>query len=94
MPALNLARRAGFHLASRAMSAHRPNVVNLETPLFVRRMLDARYVAWRYVVEGLITGAGVRPALVHLDEGRWLRHYAANEDAFNAVVAELVRVDG
>lgn len=72
-----------------------PNIVTqLETPLFVRRMRDDRYVAWRALVEGIVTGTGVRPVLIHLDEGKWLRHFAANEDAFNAVVAELDSVDG
>jgi hypothetical protein len=68
--------------------------VPLTTPLFVRHMRNERYQAWRQLVEGLITATGVRPALVHLEEGIWVRHFAANEDAFNAVVAELNGVDG
>jgi hypothetical protein len=71
-----------------------PKVVPLETALFVRRMQGERYCAWRALVEGLKTGVGVRAALVHLPEDVWLRHFAANEDAFNALVAELQGVDG
>lgn len=69
-------------------------ITPLTTPLFVRRMADQRYRAWRLLVENVITAQGVRPALVHLSEAAWFAHFAANEDAFNAVVAELEGVDG
>lgn len=76
------------------MTTQPAQTIPINTPLFVRYMRDERYLAWRRIVEGLITATGVRPALIHLGEGNWAQHFGANEDAFNAVVAELNGVDG
>jgi DNA repair photolyase len=70
------------------------DVAYLRTPLFVRHMEGERYRAWRALVAGITTGFGVRPALVHVPDDVWERYFAANEDAFNAVVTELEAVDG
>lgn len=69
-------------------------IVPLETPLFVAHMHAERYIAWRAQVEQWKASAGVRPVLSHVSEETWERHFAANEDAFSAVAAELEGVDG
>lgn len=74
------------------MSAAPSKIVPLTTPAFVASMERARYQGWRRFLEAIITGAGVRATLVHVPDAVWIRHYAANEDACSAVLAELVRV--
>lgn len=51
------------------------------------------YSGWRRSVDAFVTRHGVRPALIHVPEGSWVRRFVANEDAFSAVVGELEKVD-
>lgn len=78
---------------SRTMTPPTSQPVPHKTPLFVRRQRDAAYMRWRALVEQIITATGVRPQLLHLPEGVWVQHFAVNEEAAGAVVAELGRVD-
>lgn len=50
-------------------------------------VLDAR--AWRGRLETYSATMGFRPLLSHVPNERWCARYAANEDAFEAVAAEL-----
>jgi hypothetical protein len=77
--------------ASLAMNAQ-AKVTNLETPHFVAVMERARHENWRRFLEQMIAGTGVRAALVHVPNARWIKHYAANEDPASAMLAELVNV--
>lgn len=49
-------------------------------------------LGWRRQVEDFMTASGVRCLLEHVTESEWDRHYAANEDAYAAVCAELEKV--
>lgn len=64
-----------------------------DTRRFVACMATARYRAWRELVEGFKVNQGARPLLEHVPEGVWLGRYAANDDAFSAVVEELQLVE-
>lgn len=50
-------------------------------------------LGWRRQVEEFITASGSRFLLEHVTESDWDRHYAANEDAYAAVCAELEKVN-
>lgn len=54
---------------------------------------DRTYQEWRSRVESFKTTAGARPVLEHVAECVWADHYAANDDACDAVVAELTKID-
>lgn len=58
-----------------------------ELPLFHSNA--ARFRHWRTKLEVFKARQGVRPMLEHVSEATWRGHYAANEDAFSAVVKEL-----
>lgn len=58
-----------------------------ELPLFHSN--SARFRHWRTKLETFKALHGVRPMLEHVSEATWRAHYAANEDAFSAVVREL-----
>ncbi len=49
-------------------------------------------LGWRRQVEDFMTANGVRPVLEHLPESVWSAHYAANDDAYGAVLHELEHV--
>ncbi len=61
-------------------------------PLFYTNVARLRH--WRTKLETFKAVQGLRPMLDHVTEERWLAHYAANEDAFSAVVSELEAIDG
>jgi hypothetical protein len=54
---------------------------------------DQDRLGWLKQVEDFMTASGARALLEHVTPSEWLQHYAANEDAYSAVVAELERVD-
>jgi hypothetical protein len=56
-----------------------------------QRYLDR--MGWRRQVEDFMTSSGARCLLGTVSDADWERHYAANEDAYSAVVSELQRVD-
>jgi hypothetical protein len=60
-------------------------------PLFYANV--ARRWHWRKKLETFKAVQGVRAVLDHVSEERWAQHYAANEDAFDAVVAELEKIE-
>jgi hypothetical protein len=64
-----------------------------ETRAFVADMQRRRYCAWRKQLELFQVAAGVRRDLVHVPDVSWVQRYAANEDAFSAVLDELERFD-
>lgn len=59
---------------------------------FSAAFTQRKYRAWRREVEGFKVAEGARQILGHVPEASWWAHYAANEDAFSAVVAELAQV--
>lgn len=67
--------------------------IQRETRAFVVHMAQQRYCVWREQVETFKAVEGVRCVLEHVPDMQWLEHFAANEDAFSAVVAELAHVD-
>lgn len=92
-------------LARRACWAH-PSGVNIATDQptdkdfagdLVRPMFYAnasRRMHWAKKVLTFKAVQGWGRMLDHVDEARWLDHYAANEDPFDAVVSELEAIDG
>lgn len=62
-----------------------------EQPLFLSNA--ARFRHWRTKLEVFKALQGVAPLLGHVTEDRWRSYYAANEDAFSAVVSELEKID-
>lgn len=66
---------------------------NHDTTNFVAEMAAWRYRVWRQYVEGFKTTIGARPVLEHLPEEVWAQRFAANDDAFSAVVEELERIE-
>lgn len=50
-------------------------------------------LGWRKQVAEFMTASGSRCLLEHVTDEQWMRHYAANEDAYTAVVAELEKVE-
>jgi hypothetical protein len=50
------------------------------------------YSGWRRAIDHFRVVQGVRPVLEHVEEARWVAHFAANEDPVSAVVAELTHV--
>lgn len=67
--------------------------IRRETERFVAHIGRERYRLWREELERFKAMAGARPALVHVPEARWLGRFAANDDAYSAVVEELCNVD-
>lgn len=65
------------------------NITTLNTPL----VRSERYFGWRRAVEAFKAVTGVRPLLMHLPDAVWARRFAANQDAFEAVVDELAGVE-
>lgn len=61
-----------------------------ELPLFHSNV--ARFRHWRTKLEVFKASQGVAALLAHVTEDQWRAHYAANEDAFSAVVVELGKV--
>ena len=59
-----------------------------------RMQAEQDALGWRKQAEDFMTALGVRAVLEHVTEAQWSQHYAANEDAYSAVVAELLKVDG
>lgn len=53
----------------------------------------ARYRAWREQVERFMVSQGMRAELEHVSDDQWEQHFAANADAYTAVVDELNQVD-
>lgn len=70
------------------MTIRQPN-----TAAFVVQMQHARYRAWRRQVETFKTVTVGRAMLEHVPEDVWAERFAANEDAYSAVVDELARID-
>ena len=62
-----------------------------ELPLFHSNA--ARFRHWRTKLEVFKALQCMGALLGHVTEEQWRARYAANEDAFSAVVAEMVRVD-
>lgn len=60
-------------------------------PLFYKN--EARFLLWRERVETFKATQGARELLGHVSESEWFEYYAANDDAFTAVVSELARID-
>lgn len=52
----------------------------------------ARFRHWRTKLEVFKALQGMGALLGHVTEAQWRAHYAANEDAFTAVVLEAQRV--
>lgn len=78
------------------MRAAAMNVVLLpsaEVARLARMQAEQDRLGWRKQVEDFLTATGSRAMLEHVSEARWAEHYAANEDAYSAVVAELEKVD-
>lgn len=50
-------------------------------------------VGWMRQVEEFKTASGSRCLLEHVSDADWLAHFAANEDAYSAVMAEMEKVD-
>lgn len=74
------------------MDANTQQPTPAELPLFASN--PARLRHWRTKLELFKAVQGVRPLLDHVTEEQWLAHYAANEDAFSAVVEELRTIEG
>lgn len=68
-------------------------LVPSRTALFVANMDAKRWEWWLRTVTTFAANQGARPLLSHVAPADWIRHYAANEDAFSAVVLELDRVE-
>lgn len=68
--------------------------MNFETfkPTGARDLHAARFAHWRREVEIFKTAEGARCLLEHVGEDVWRLRYAANDDAYSAVVEELERV--
>lgn len=77
----------------RGMEAAARQLIPLRTALFVADMDAKRRLWWLRTVAEFSANQGVRPLLSHVPPADWIRHYAANEDAYSAVTAELARVD-
>lgn len=60
---------------------------------FVVYMHHARFRVWRRTVEQFKTAQGMRNALQHVNEHVWAHRFAANEDAYSAVISEMRRID-
>jgi len=86
------ARRFGRKLSG-VMSAAAMNLIDRrirrETNRFLAHMERERYRVWREEVERFMVVEGVRPMLIHIPAARWIDRYAANDDAYSAVVEEL-----
>lgn len=68
------------------------NIRPTTTSGFVVCMARARYRAWREMVELFKVTEGAQAILGHVPDADWFQHFAANEDAFTAVVVELTKV--
>lgn len=57
-------------------------------------MREQDLCGWLKQVHDFMTASGARCLLEHVPTSRWVAHFAANEDAYSAVVAELEQIDG
>lgn len=71
----------------------RDRTARREAEAFVVHMGHARYCAWRQRVETFAAVHGVRPLLANVPDVQWFERFAANEDAYSAVVSELGHID-
>lgn len=63
--------------------------IRRETARFVAHIGQERYRVWREQVERFKSVQGVRAVLVHVPDSQWVARFAANDDAYSAVVEEL-----
>lgn len=57
-------------------------------------MRDEDLAGWRSQVEEFMTAIGARPHLCHVSDARWEAHFMEGEDAADAVLDELAKVEG